>query len=374
MKNTYRPEYHFTPKSGWMNDPNGLIKINGVYHLFYQHNPYSCRWDHMHWGHAVSSDLIHWEYLPIALYPDEDGDIFSGSCVFDKDNVSGFGTRENPPLLAFYTSHNMKTGREMQCVAYSTDFIEFTKYRGNPVIPSDLTNSPARDPFVFRNRVTGTYSMCLTTEKAVRFYSSDNLLFWQESGSFTLPSYAFQGMIECPCMFFTDVDGIKKAALLLSMDVPKEEYPKFPEDVTPHSRLMQYFIGDFDGQKFLPDTSHAIPLLLDYGRDFYAGNLFAGTDFPILIAWLGNSSESMQIPTEEEGFRGILSYPRKLEIINTETGFLIKQSFYPSQEEHTKGYVRTENGEVFRDGCVTEKISKDGLKAETFMEWNTPKK
>ena len=114
MKNTYRPEYHFTPKSGWMNNPNGLIKINGVYHLFYQHNPYSCRWDYMHWGHAVSSDLIHWEYLPIALYPDEDGDIFSGSCVFDKDNVSGFGTRENPPLLAFYTSHNMKTGREMQ--------------------------------------------------------------------------------------------------------------------------------------------------------------------------------------------------------------------------------------------------------------------
>ena len=370
----YRPKYHFTPKYGWMNDPNGLIYFGGKYHMFFQHNPNGLVWNQMHWGHAVSSDLVHWEELPIALFPDEEGDIFSGSCIYDKENVSGLGTAEDPPLLAFYTSHRMKDGREMQCVASSTDGVTFAKYTGNPIIPA--LPFPARDPFVFRNPVTGTFSLCLTTEKAVWFYSSENLLTWEKTGEFTLPAYAFQGMIECPCIFFADVMGEKKAVLMVSMDVPAEEYTKFPADALPHSRLMQYFAGSFDGLKFVPDSSQSKPLLVDEGRDFYAGNLFADTDFPILIAWLGNSKESMEIPTEEEGFRGIMSYPRKLEPVKIAEGYRLRQSFYPAfvvgkQSEADKQRENAElheDGESIRDGCVYEHISKDGLHAETYMK------
>ena len=382
---TYRPKYHFTPKYGWMNDPNGLIFWNGTYHMFYQHNPNGLQWAHMHWGHAISSDLLHWEHLPVALCPDEDGDIFSGSCIFDKDNVSGLGTKENPPLLAFYTSHRMEDGREMQCVAASTDGICFVKYEGNPVIPAspiapELTGiqpdtgndgrkafSPTRDPFVFRNPVTGGFSLCLTTEKTVCFYSSENLLSWEKTGEFSLPPYAFQGMIECPCVFFADVFGKKKAVLILSMDSPKEEYSKFPKDALPHSRLMQYFVGTFDGMKFTADIEQNQPILMDTGRDFYAGNLFAGTDFPILIAWLGNSKESMELPTEAEGFRGVMSYPRKLELIKTPEEYRIKQSFYPAPDTDVKGYEKGENTESFRDGCVREILSENGLCSETYL-------
>jgi len=125
-------KYHFTPPKGWTNDPNGLVYINGVYHLFYQHYPHDIVWGPMHWGHAVSTDLLHWEHKPIAIYPTEEEYIFSGSCVYDKENVSGLGTKEQPPLVAFYTAHNPVTGEEQQSIAYSTDFEIFTKYAGNP--------------------------------------------------------------------------------------------------------------------------------------------------------------------------------------------------------------------------------------------------
>ena len=129
-----RPQYHFTPKKGWINDPNGMVYIDGEYHLFYQHYPDDIVWGPMHWGHAVSNDLLQWEHKDIALYPDELGYIFSGSCIYDKENVSGLGTKDNPPLIAFFTHHDPENGRQQQSIAYSLDKEHFIKYEGNPII------------------------------------------------------------------------------------------------------------------------------------------------------------------------------------------------------------------------------------------------
>ena len=386
MEKELRPKLHFTPPAGWMNDPNGAIYYAGKYHLFYQHNPYSMVWDHMHWGHAVSEDLVHWEHMPIALFPDGEGDIFSGSCVYDSENRSGLGTGENPPLLAFYTSHHPETKREMQCVAVSTDGVHFEKYENNPIIPaiektvpdneasetssagigSSKSYLPARDPQVFYNTVLGGFSLCLTTEKEILFYHSEDLLSWEKTGVFRLPEYAFRGMIECPCLFFAEADGTKKAVLMMSMDVPEKEFAKFPEGAIAHSRLMQYFVGDFDGKTFVSDARQKSAFLVDYGRDFYAGCVFAGCSEPILIAWLGNSPESMEVPTEKEGFRGIMSYPRKLSLCDTPDGYRLKHEFYPASEDMSK-----QESDLFCekiilvDGCVREEISEDGLVAKT---------
>ncbi|MBR3039622.1 MAG: glycoside hydrolase family 32 protein [Lachnospiraceae bacterium] len=259
-----------------MNDLNGPVFYQGKYHLFYQHNPYSCVWDHMHWGHAVSEDLVHWEHLPIALAPDERGDFFSGSAVVDTEGISGFGSKENPALLLYYTSHHPQTLREEQCMAVSTDGITFTKFEANPII-AGKEHTPARDPHVFRNEVFGGYSMCITTEKSVEYYHSSDLIHWEKTGEFTLPSYAFQGMIECPCMVDFSFEGQPQYVLMVSMVIPESEYGKFPEHVKPHNCLMQYLVGDFDGKAFVPDSSQSEALLVEESPNFYAGTVFANT-------------------------------------------------------------------------------------------------
>lgn len=354
-----RPKEHFTPKYGWMNDPNGLIFYKGRYHVFYQHNPHGLNWDSMHWGHAVSDDLVHFEHLPIALYPDETGDIFSGSCFKDHQNVSKLGTDDNPPLLAFYTSHDPKSGREQQCVAVSLDGVNFSKYPLNPVIPANGP-APARDPQVFANPVRGGYSLILTTEKEVEFYHSDNLLSWEKTGAFRLPSHAFQGMIECPCLFWTVPEGETKSkcVLMMSMDIPESEYSKFPKEAAVHSRLMQYFTGDFDGNTFVPDNPVNRPLLVDYGPDFYAGSIFSNLNETVMMAWLGNSEESMRIPTDGEGFRGILSFPRKLSLVCVNGEYHLKHCFLAPHE----------NAKEIKDAIVRETISADGLIAYTAYD------
>ena len=355
-----RPKIHFTPEKGWMNDPNGLVFYQGKYHLFYQHDPYSLVWDTMHWGHAVSDDLIHWEHLPIALYPDDIGVIYSGSCFVDTDNVTGWGSDGKPALLAFYTSHKMDTSRECQCLAYSTDGVSFQKYEGNPIIPGK-DHTPARDPQVFRNTILGGYSMVLTREKCVEFYRSSDFISWAKTGEFRLPDYALHGMIECPCMFCTD----GKYVLMLSMDVPESEYGKFPEEAVPHARVMQYFTGSFDGMCFAADPSQKEVLLVDYGPDFYAGTIFSNVKETILIAWLGDFSYGARnTPTENEGFRGIQCFPRKLTIVQTENGERLHHEFFPFRKEDLPdGVILNSSSEEIQliDNCVAESISNSGI-------------
>ena len=367
-----RPHHHFTPQKGWMNDPNGPVFYKGEYHLFFQHDPDSLTWNTMHWGHARSKDLVNWEHLPIALFPDEIGVMYSGSAFVDAENVSGFGSKEEPALLLFYTAHDMKTLRESQCLAWSTDGLSFHKFEKNPII-AGCDHTPARDPQVFRNPVSGGYSMVLTREKVAEFYHSTDLLSWEKTGEFALPSYALQGMIECPCMFHaeweneTDItygNGEETTyVLMLSMDVPETEFGKFPKDAAPHKRVMQYFVGSFDGSAFRVDERQQEVLLVDHGPDFYAGTIFSNVKETILLAWLGDFSEgARRTPTEQEGFRGILSFPRKLTLCRTEKGWRLHHDFVPEVPE-----VRTDDaGErILEDGCVIETISKDGLRAVT---------
>ena len=355
-----RPKIHFTPEKGWMNDPNGLVFYQGKYHLFYQHDPHSLVWDTMHWGHAVSDDLMQWEHLPIALFPDEIGVIYSGSCFVDTDNVTGWGSDGKPALLAFYTSHKMDTSRECQCLAYSTDGVSFQKYEGNPIIPGK-DHTPARDPQVFRNTILGGYSMVLTREKCVEFYRSSNFISWAKTGEFRLPDYALHGMIECPCMFCTD----GKYVLMLSMDVPESEYEKFPEEAVPHARVMQYFTGSFDGMCFAADPSQKEVLLVDYGPDFYAGTIFSNVKDTILMAWLGDFSDGARnTPTENEGFRGIQCFPRKLTIVQTENGERLHHEFFPFRKEDLPdGVILNSSSEEIQliDNCVAESISNSGI-------------
>ncbi|MBR4760307.1 MAG: hypothetical protein IK078_09205, partial [Lachnospiraceae bacterium] len=192
------------------------------------------------------------------------------------------------------------------------------------------------------------------------------------TGEFYLPEYAFHGMIECPCMVFLEVEGqvCKKAVLMISMDISEDasrEFRKFPDGCKPHTRLMQYLVGDFDGEVFIGDKTADGPQLVDCGMDFYAGTVFANCKETILMAWLGNSEASMKIPTEEEGFRGILSFPRKLSLVKSGDGFCLKQSFFADRIEGTDGvrYIVDQDGERLTDHCVSERITQNGTRVYT---------
>ncbi|MFM7194008.1 MAG: glycoside hydrolase family 32 protein, partial [Bacteroidota bacterium] len=186
----HRPAFHFSPPSGWMNDPNGMVYHNGEYHLFYQHYPDSTVWGPMHWGHAVSTDLIHWENLPIALYPDSIGYIFSGSAVVDVSNTTGFGTKENPALVAMFTYHNIqaeKSGRidyESQGIAYSTDNgRSWTKYDGNPVVRNPGIRD-FRDPKLTWDEERQSWLLTLAVSDHVEFYRSPDRKSWTKLSEF----------------------------------------------------------------------------------------------------------------------------------------------------------------------------------------------
>ncbi|MEU4038390.1 GH32 C-terminal domain-containing protein [Streptomyces collinus] len=240
---TYRPQFHFTPQKNWMNDPNGLLYYKGEYHLFYQYNPDGNSWGDMSWGHAVSKDLVHWKELPLALSHDDEEMVFSGSAVVDWNNTTGFGTQENPPMVAIYTSAYKNGGKQAQSLAYSTDRGRtWTKYQGNPVL--DIGSTEFRDPKVQWYAPTRSWLMTvsLSTEHKVRFYSSKNLNDWDLLSEFG-PAGATGGVWECPDLFPLAVDGDPdniKWVLVVNIN---------PGGIAGGSAA-QYFIGDFDGKKF----------------------------------------------------------------------------------------------------------------------------
>lgn len=320
MDKTYN--YHFTPPKGWMNDPNGMIYVNGVYHLFYQHYPHDIVWGPMHWGHAVSTDLLHWEHKPIAIYPTKKEYVFSGSCVYDKENVSGLGTIENPPLLAFYTAHNPVTGEQQQCIAYSTDFENFAKYEGNPVI-QNKKHMPDfmqdfRDPKVFLNPVSGGFSMVLAAGHQLEFYHSMNLLFWEKTGEFA-PKEGFFEICECPDCFPVETEEGTKWILTLSLT----------------SHVMPYYVGTFNGETFIEDVedfakreeqnggcSRKQPLLLDYAADNYAMVSFANCKELLLLGWGECWDYASQTPAKN--YRGKMTMARRAELVRTGDGWRLK--------------------------------------------------
>lgn len=298
----HRPLIHFSPPEKWMNDPNGLIYHNGVYHLFYQHYPDSTVWGPMHWGHATSKDLLSWKHSPIALYPDSLGYIFSGSTVIDKKNTAGFGKNA---MVAIFTHHSLKGEQaklnnfQNQSIAYSLDDGKtWTKYAGNPVIKNPGIVD-FRDPKVMWFEKGNKWLMTLATRDRVTFYSSPDLKTWSKESEFGESVGAHGGVWECPDLFPLELKGKEIWVLLVSIN------PGGPNG----GSATQYFTGNFDGNKFTPFENEI--KWIDYGTDNYAGVTFSNIDNrTIVMGWMNNWQYAQVVPTIK--WRGALTIPREL--------------------------------------------------------------
>src|SRR5690348_5715741 len=303
----YRPQVHFSPKQYWMNDPNGMVYNNGIYHLFFQYYPGASVWGPMHWGHAISTDLIHWTQQPIALYPDRLGYIFSGSCVLDSNNTSGFGIDGNPPLVAIYTNHdtageNAHTNTyQYQSIAYSNDNGKtWTKYPGNPVVKNPgITDF--RDPHVIWDAPEKKWVMALATKDRITFYSSKNLKEWNKESEFGKNIGSHGGVWECPDLFPL-ADGNKTIWVLIvsiSLEAPNG------------GSGTQYFLGNFDGHDFIPIDSTI--RWIDYGPDDYPDVTWNNTGArKIFLGWMSNWLYATKVPTTAS--RSAMTLPRTLTI------------------------------------------------------------
>ena len=329
FKEAYRPQFHFSPREKWMNDPNGLVFHQGVYHLFYQYYPDDIVWGPMHWGHAVSNDLIKWEHKEIALYPDENGLIFSGSAVVDKHNSSGFGTLENPPLVAIFTYHLMEgeeAGRndyQTQGIAYSLDNGEsWTKYEGNPVIGNSGIKD-FRDPKVFWHEESSKWIMALVAGDHAKFYTSNDLKNWAYESDFGKEYGAHGGVWECPDLFKLKTEGTdeEKWVLIISIN------PGAPNG----GSGTQYFIGAFDGKSFTSNQKEA--KWLDHGTDNYAGVTYNNVpdNERIFIGWMSNWDYARDTPTKT--WRSAMTLPRKLSLAKVENEYFLKN--YPLKQLNT---------------------------------------
>lgn len=320
----FRPGVHFSPPDNWANDPNGLVYYKGSYHLFYQYHPYGNKWGPMHWGHAVSQELIHWEHAPIALFPDEHGAIFSGCCVVDWNNSSGLFEDSRGGLVAVFTHADThpETGqpRQRQSLAYSSDEGQtWQKYDGNPVLAEEELID-FRDPKVFWHAQSERWIMAIVAGDHARFYASDNLREWSLTGVFGKGEGSHDGVWECPDLFQLPVDdtGVSKWVLIISIG----DNPDCPEG----SRT-QFFIGEFDGKTFINDNPADHILWLDYGRDNYAGVTWS--DIPeqdgrrVLIGWMSNWKYANETPTGS--WRGAMTLPRVLSLTSQNGNVVLTQ-------------------------------------------------
>ena len=304
---THRPQFHFSPKAHWMNDPNGMVYHNGTYHLFFQYYPEGTIWGPMHWGHATSKDLVHWNEQAIALYPDSLGWIFSGSAIYDKDNTSGLGKNGKMPLVAIFTHHNSKLEKEgrkdyqYQSIAYSLDEGQtWTKYNGNPVLQNPGIVD-FRDPKVRWNEEVRKWIMTLATKDRITFYSSPDLKNWNKESEFGENVGAHGGVWECPDLFPMSLNGKTMWVLLVSIN------PGGPNK----GSATQYFVGDFDGKTFKPNSIET--KWVDWGTDNYAGVTWSNTgDRRIFLGWMSNWQYANVVPTEK--WRSAMTIPRELSL------------------------------------------------------------
>lgn len=338
----YRPEDHFFVPGRWINDPNGLVLIDGVYHLFFQFNPEGPDWGNMSWGHAISHDLLNWEHRPVALPQRElaarTESIFSGCCVLDRDNVSGLGSVDTPALLAFYTSHYSTApapfGRQAQSMAFSLDQGETWQFFSDePLIQMHQNNADGfnadefRDPKVFYHEASGHWIMVLVlaTDRRVIFYRSRNLLDWSPLSTFSDPGDNPADLWEVPDLIQVPLGetGESRWVLLLSVNTDGAHRAA--------GSTQHYFVGDFDGEQFFPDQA-ATPQVrdgdhpgfnrLDWGRDFYAAVSFHNDPDPrpLLLGWMNNWAYANTLP--DYGFRGQMSLARRLTLQAQDDGAL----------------------------------------------------
>lgn len=364
----FRPVFHFSPPKNWLNDPNGLVFHEGNYHLFYQYNPYGTKWGHMTWAHATTKDFISWENLPIAI-PENEQDsimIFSGSAVVDTENSSGFGTKENPPLVAIYTAYNYRTDSmkagQSQHLAFSTDKgVTWTKYDKNPIL--DLKKKDFRDPSVFWHTESKQWIMAvvLPLEFKCLFYASKNLKDWK-----LLSEFANAGnrrlIWECPALVELPLDGDaknKKWALLISAAHP---------DSTSKYVGMQYFVGSFDGKTFKNLNKPSTTLWLEYGKDFYAA--IPWNQNPdgrkIIFGWMNNWAYADTIPTSP--WRGQMSVPRTISLKTYPEGIRIVQQPVKELENLRKKKYQFENIEISDISDLLKEINSNTLEIQVEFE------
>ncbi len=322
---TNRPQFHFSSRRGWINDPNGMLYYDGEYHLFYQHNPFERNWENMHWGHAVSKDMVHWNELPDALHPDEIGTVFSGTAVVDYKNTSGFKSGKENVIVVAYTADSRDN--EVQCIAYSNDKGRtFEKYKGNPVIDSKAKwgTKNLRDPKLFWHEASHKWVMVLFEKTGMSFYNSDNLKDW------TFQSHIL-GFWECPEFFELPVDGNSK----------NTKWVLYGASGT-------YMLGSFDGKKFTPETDKL---------RYFSGNMYAAQTFNnipekdgrrIQIGW-GN------IDLKEMPFNSQMMFPTEFTLRTTIEGIrLFSEPIKEIDKLHKKTYTwenlsREEANEKLKD-------------------------
>jgi fructan beta-fructosidase len=318
MQQPYRPQFHFSPPRNWMNDPDGLVYYDDEYHLFYQHNPDAMVHGTerpMHWGHAVSADLVRWTHLPIALVPDHLGDIWSGCAVVDWEDSSGFFGGE-AGLVAIFTQG--LDSLQQQSIAYSRDKGRtWTMFARNPILTNPGLRD-MRDPNVFWHASTRRWVMVLACGDHVRIYTSPNLIGWTQISSFGQSHGSHAGVWECPDLFQLPVDGDPNAQ-------------KWVLTVSLNGRI-QYFVGQFTGDEFINDNAADVILWADYGRDIYAAVTWSDTSLEagrrVWIGWMADPAYADRVPTNP--WRGSLTVPRLLDLRSTAQGVRLAQSPFPT--------------------------------------------
>ncbi len=344
----HRPQVHFSPQAHWMNDPNGMVYYNNTYHLFYQYYPDSSVWGPMHWGHATSKDLVHWEHQPVALYPDSLGYIFSGSAVADVNNTSGFGVDGKVPLVAIYTYHDPVKEKakaidmQSQAIAYSLDDGKtWVKYANNPVIKNPGIKD-FRDPKVMWFEAGKKWIMTLATLDRITFYSSPDLKNWSKESEFGKEFGAHGGVWECPDLFALKYQGKDIWVLVINLN------PGGPNG----GSATQYFTGQFDGHTFTPYQTDT--RWLDYGPDEYAGITWSNTgDRKVFLGWMSNWQYANIVPTDT--WRSATTIPRDLGIEAVGGKYLVTSRPVTELSELNNDEVKLENIDV-TDVDLTSKV------------------
>lgn len=365
---SYRPSYHFSPDSNWVNDPNGLFFYNGKYNLFTQYNPFANIWGHMSWGHAISNDLLSWKELPVAIPEFTNADsittmIFSGSAVVDSFNTSGFAQEKNQvPLVAIYTSNLTKKEHQLaqnQSIAYSLDEgLTWKQYAGNPVL--DIGSKEFRDPKVFWYAPGKKWVMVVSkaTTHTVQFYESQNLKKWKLLSEFGMTGN-IANVWECPDLYQLAVEGSNEKKWVLSLSAGGERKGVL---------AMQYFVGDFDGKKFSADPL-GYPLYVDHGQDFYAGvtynNIPASDGRKIMIGWASCWNYARDIPTGKV-WRGVYAMPRELHLKKEGSNYMLIQKPVKEYDSLRKETLSIDIQEV--DSLFDLSYKGDSYEIETTIE------
>ncbi len=353
----YRPGFHFTPPQNWINDPNGLVFFEGEYHLFFQFNPFGNVWGHMSWGHAISTDLVHWEHLAVAV-PEKDGIMaFSGCAVVDWHNSSGFGVNGQPPLVIVYTRHREATPRNQdQRLVYSNDRDRtWTFFDGNPVL--DIGSSEFRDPKVLWHEGSQKWVMIvvLADQLKVSFYASHDLKTWTHQSDFA-PENNTDKLWEVPELFELNIANSSEHRWVLKVDA-------FETD--PLGRVAgRYFVDQFDGVQFVPDNLELEPNWVDFGQDFYAA--ISWSDVPdgrrIWLGWMSNWNYARETPTHP--WRGAMTIPRSLKLEEVAGSLRLVQQPV-SELEALRGRLYSLPATSFAEGSTV--LDARGTKLEMMM-------